>query len=71
MTKSYILNLSNKATVTAIENKTTPIAITLGKTPFSFVIHVKYARIGQINANIVQPIMQVSLYTPYVTISTK
>ena len=38
-----------------------PTLIAFGNRPFSFVIQVKYANIGEQNANIVQPIMKLLL----------
>lgn len=51
------------------ETKTIPTLIIFGKAPFSFVNHVKYANIGEIKANTVQPIIYSRLYTPFVIIA--
>lgn len=55
ITKSYILSLSKIITVDKTENNTMQMLIILGKIPFSFVIQVRYARIGEKSANKVQP----------------
>ena len=59
--KSYILNLSNNIILDNIDTIIIPILIILENIPFSFVIHVKYANIGEQNANKVHPIIIILL----------
>ena len=47
-----------------------PRLIILGNKPFSLVIQVKYASIGENKANIVHPIIIILLYTPFVINAT-
>ena len=48
----------------------TPAEMSFPKAPGCFAIHVKYARIGENNANTVQPMMKLSPYTPCVRMAT-
>ena len=52
------VKITNKTIVDIIETNIIPILIIFGKIPFSFVIQVKYANIGEHKANIVPPIMK-------------
>ena len=52
--------------VDKIDTTTIPTLIILGNRPFSLVIHVKYAKIGEQKAKIVQPTIKTLLYTPLV-----